>query len=211
MAIANGSLIQISVKGAIFGQQQMNVFQYEVGGLSGPVSAVNVGQAYWNHVKATYRPLVSAGHGAAFQTVFVEEIDTIPGEYAEYAIPTGERAGTGANAGQGLMPPFVAAAVRLTVGTSLTRPGQKRVSGQDESDGNSSTWEASYVTKLNAWAAIIGGNMVLGAPAAAMELRPIVVKRPAIGSPVTQYQLVTGTFVNNTITSQNTRKIGRGS
>jgi len=211
MAIDNSSLLQISVRGHIFGQQSMNVFQYEVGGLSGPVAAVNIGEAYWNHVKATYRPLISAGHGLAFESVFVEETGVIPGEYAEYAIPSGERAGTGANAGQGLMPPFVAAAIRLTVGTSLTRPGQKRISGQDESDANSSTWETAYGTKLTNFAAVIGLPMVLGAPAAAMELRPIVTKKPGVGLPVSVWQYVTGTFVNATITSQNTRKIGRGS
>jgi hypothetical protein len=208
--VDNSQMIELSFRGTIFSQRQMCVFQYEVGGLSGPVSAVNVATAWWNHIKATLRPLVSSAHTTAFQTTFLRVISEVPGEYAEFAIPTGERAGTGANVGQGLMPPFVAAAIRLTVGTSLTRPGQKRISGQDESDANSANWEAAYVTKLNSFAAIIGANMVLGAPAATMELTPIVVRKPPVGQPVTIAQAVTGTFVNGQITSQNTRKVGRG-
>lgn len=211
MAIGAGSLVEFTVRGQVFSQNWMNVYTYQVVGELGSPSASNWGEAFWNKLKATYRPLISSAHGAAFLSVLVREMDSALGEYGEFAIPAGERAGTGASGAGNVAQPFIAAGIRLTVATRLTRPGQKRIPGQDETDMNGANWETTYQTKLNSFGVVISSAQTLDAPALGSQIKPVVVRRdPTTGLP-TAHQDVTGFLVANQITSQVSRKIGRGS
>jgi hypothetical protein len=211
MAIGAGSLIEVSVGGTIFSQQWMNVHTFRVVGEIGNPTAGEWGEAIWNDLKATLRPLVSAAHGGAFVFARVREMDDATGEFGEYAIPPGERAGTGPIGAGNVAPPMLAAGIRLAVSTRVTRPGQKRIPGADETEMNGATWEAIYMTKLNAHGAVLASHSTLGAPALGSEVAPVVVrKNPTTGLP-TAHQDVTGFVVNPNITTQNSRKIGRGS
>lgn len=210
MAITPGSVLEISMRGALFGQQTINVYDYVIGSVSPTVEMVHVAEAWWNAVKTTLRPLVGQAHASAFNSVLIREISVAGGMYAEYAVPPDERVGTGASAAGENPPPFVAAGIRLTVGSGLTRPGQKRIGGAGDSDTNSSTWEVAYITKLNAFAAVISNTLVLGAPALTAVLDPVVCRKPGGGAAVTVFQPVVGYVVNGYITTQNSRKIGRG-
>lgn len=211
MAIGAGSLVEITVVGDLGSDQWMNVFTYVVVGELGSPTAANIGEAFWNAVKDTYRPIVSSGWGSAFREVRVREMDDPMGEFGVWAIPSGERAGTGTAGAGGRLPSFNAAGIRLTVGSRVTRPGQKRIPGADEADANSQAWEGSYMTVLEAFADVIDSNQVLGSPAVGTEISPVVVRRdPATGLPVA-HQPVIGHVVNPYITSQVSRKIGRGS
>lgn len=210
MAIGANSLVEFAVGGHLAGQLWMNTWTFKVEGETGNPSPSEWGNAFWNHVKVNYRALVASAHGAAFEFVKVREMDSAAGEYGEYAIPSGERAGTGTTGSGGTLPVFNAAATRLTVATRATRPGQKRISGQDEADANSNSWETAYQTKLNTFYTGITGLITLGAPAALSEIRMVVVRKDsATGLPVA-HQNVTGFLVNPYISSQVTRKIGRG-
>lgn len=210
MAIGAGSLLEFKLQGALFGQVTLNMFTYRVVGELGDVTPPQWGNAWWNAIKTTLRPLVASVHGAAFITVSVREMDDPAGEYGVFSIPVGETAGTGATGAGGVLPPFNAAGIRFLVATRITRPGQKRISGQDESYMNGSGWETSYATALNNFAAIAAAPMTFGAPALGSQVQPIVVKKdPATGLPVA-HQDVTGYLVNGTVTSQVSRKIGRG-
>lgn len=210
MAIGAGSLIEVAVGGMIFSQTWMNVHTFRVVGELGDVSAGAWAEAIWNDLKTTLRPLISAAHTSAFQFSRCRELDVLTGEYGEYGIPPGERAGTGPSGGGGTTPPFVAAGIRLTVGTRLTRPGQKRIPGADETEMNSASWESAYMTKLNSHGFALSQASTLGAPALGSEIQPVVVsKDPLTGLPVA-HQDVIGYVTNPYVTSQNTRKIGRG-
>lgn len=211
MAIGAGTLLEISVGGQLSGQQWLNVWTYRVDGEPGSPTPAHIGEAFWNAAKTTYRPLIASAHGAPFQTVKVRELDVAEGEYGEFAIPTGERAGTGTTGSGGVLTQLTAAGVRLTVATRVTRPGQKRISGQDEGDANGNSWETAYQTKLNAWATAMIAIGVLGSPAVGTTLECVIVRKDrATGLPVA-HQPVVGFLVNPFITSQVTRKVGRGS
>lgn len=210
MAIGAGSLLEIKLAGAVFGQQWMNVWTYRVVGELGSPSPANWGNAWWNALKAAYRPLIASVHGAAFLTVSVREMDDPDGEYGVFPVPVGENAGTATTGAGGVVPPFVAAGIRYTVSTRLTRPGQKRIPGQDEAVMNGNTWETAYATVLNTFGAASSIALVLGSPALGSEIKPVVVKKdPVTGLPVA-HQDITGYLVNSYVTSQVSRKMGRG-
>jgi len=210
MAIEAGSLIEWTVGGRIFSQTWMNVWQYKVIGELGSPSTTNLAEALWNNLKVSYRALICTAHGAAFEFSRVRELDSLVGEYGEWPIPTGERAGTGTAGAGGVVQPFVAAGLKLAVGTRVTRPGAKRIPGQDEADANGASWELAYVTKLNTFCTAANVQAVLGAPAVGTEVKLHVVRKdPNTGLPIVS-QPVIALVPNLYITSQVSRKIGRG-
>lgn len=210
MAINAGSLIDIQLRYSLLNQQMMNVFSFHVFELVSTVDAIDYGEGWWNHVKTTTRALYSSGFGDVFRSVFVRELNNPTGEYAEFTVPVGERAGTRTPpTASNYMPPFTAAGVRFTVGSRTTRPGQKRLSCLVEEDNISGSLQSAMTALLNSWAGVATANHTLGAPAAGAVLVPIVTRRDAQGT-VTAWQPVQGYVVNNLITSQNSRKVGRG-
>ena len=210
MAIVPDSLIEISNVGTAFSSQVRNVWQYRVESTIFGMTPATIAEAWWNHVKSVMRALPVTSYAELFQTVQVRELNNPTGEYGDYAIPTGEWAGTRTPPAQGeLMPPFCVAAMRLTVGSRLTRPGQKRFTGLVEGDQASGILSASVITLLNNIGNVVTAPIVLGAPAATVSLTPIIVKKAAGGS-VISHQEITGYLVSNRVSTQNTRKYFRG-
>jgi len=211
MAISVGSLVEFVINMRYQAQETLNVWQYEVTTWPGSVSAVQGAEGYWNHIKATLRALQLASQPDTFISIKIRELNNVAGDYAEYDVPTAEKVGTRANpAGAELLPPFGAAGVRLVVGSRLTRPGQKRYAFLTETDNIAGVLQSAYRTLLVAHMNIMTVNLVLGAPAATCTLVPIVTKKDATGF-VTAHQNITGYLINGNITSQNSRKFGRGS
>lgn len=210
MTIAVDSKIEISLRQQMYNQQVINTFHYNVRIWPVTVQAVDAAEAWWNDIKATYRAVIAVGFGDAAISVRLRELNNPTGDYAEYDIPAGERVGTRANPAQAEgLPAFCAAATRLVVGSRATRPGQKRMAFLMEGDNSSGTLQASYKTPLQTFMAHMAFGMVLGAPAALVDLQSIVVKKDTAGN-VIAWQPITGYIVNNSISTQNTRKIGRG-
>lgn len=210
MAIGTGSHIDVTLKAAIGNSAMLTVFSYNVLELVGTPTAVNYGEAWWNHVKTTTRALQLSAFGDIFSSVVVRELNNPSGELGEFDIPTGERAGTrSAPAQSNGMPLFVAAGARLTVATRLTRPGQKRMYGLAEEDNVTGAMQSAYKALFTSWLNVITSPMTLGAPAAGVVLAPAVFKRDPSGT-VVAAQVVTGYVINNNLTSQTTRKFGRG-
>lgn len=211
MALAQFDLIEIVMNMRAQGQETLNIFQYSIQSIPVTVTAVQLAEGWWNHVKATYRALQIVSQPDTFISVRVRELNDPAGDYAEFDVPTAEKLGTRANpAQQELLPSFNAAGVRLVVGTRTTRPGQKRFPFLTESDNNGGVLQAAYKALLTSHMNIMSVPMVLGAPAALTDLYPIVTKKDQFGV-VSAYQFVTGYIINNNVTSQNSRKIGRGS
>lgn len=210
MAIGVDSLVEVTLNQLLSGSVALNVFQYEVSGSIPVGGAVAIAEGWWNHVKTTTRALVVAGYGNVFRSVKIRELNNPTGDFAEFDIPTGEQAGTRSNPTQlEAVPPMMAAGARLTVGTRLTRSGQKRFGYLTENDSNGSALQSSYITLFAAWLNVITANMTLGAPAALTILDPIVCKKDALGN-VVAHQEVVGYVINPYVTTQNSRKIGRG-
>lgn len=210
MAITEDSVLQISVSGQANGQTVMNVWHFLVTGTFTGISGGAVANAFWQAVKTTYRGIAPAGYSLAFQKVFVEDISVSDGDYGEYAIPTGEQPGsrdTGAAEG---LPTFNAVGVKLVVGSRVTRPGQKRFGYMTEVDSVSGTVSSTLVTAVNNLMNTMVGGLTLGSPALGMDLLCVVVRKdPATGLP-TATQEVLSWLVNPSVTSQVSRKLGRG-
>lgn len=211
MGFAVGELLEIALDMRWQGQQVMNVWQYEVQNWPLSVTAVQAAEGWWNHVKATYRALQVSTEPDTFLSVKLRALNNPTGDYAEFDVPTAEKVGTRGSPGAGgNMPPFSSAGVRLVVGTRVTRPGQKRVPFLREEDNSQGVLQAAFRTLVNTWAAVMVVPMVLGAPAALTDLYPVITRKNATGF-VSAHQYITGYLINNNITTQNTRKFGRGS
>lgn len=201
---------EITLKMSNGGSSLFNVFQYWC--LAGTVTATgaDLGEAWWNHVKAVYRGLVVGSWGPFFDSVVSRDLTDPLGLFGEFAIPSAERAGTRATptASQWL-PTFNAVGVRLAVGERTTRPGQKRLAILAEEDVVGQDVQAGILALVNSWGLVMTANMLLGAPAALTSLDPIVVRKDATGAVVAN-QPITGFVVNPRVTSQVSRKYGRG-
>lgn len=209
MTITTGSYCEITLNMLWLNQQSLNVFQYAVAVPGAPPGAVQIAEAWWLHVKAVYRALSAPGQGNVFKTVRIRELNNDVGDYAEYDIPLADQAGVRGSSPGEPMPPFAAAGVRLVVGTRATRPGQKRLPFVYEVDSNAGVMQSALLTLMNSWAGLMTVQLTLGAPAALTALTPIVCKKNSEGF-VTDAQDVTGYLINQNITTQNSRKIGRG-
>lgn len=211
MAIFVDSEIQIAIRQRHTAQLIENVFSYNVAEAPAGVgvSAEAIGEAWWNHIKTTWRACVPTSFGAFQSSVFVRVINNPAGDYGEYAIPAGEQTGTRSATASEALPPFTAAGVRMSVATRTTRPGQKRFAFLAEQDNANGQLQSSISTPLGALMNVLCGVMTLGAPAALFVLQPKVFKL-APGDVILAGQDVTGYVINPYITSQTSRKVGHG-
>lgn len=210
MAITTGSRISVALTMNNLSQVQMNVWDYIVLELVGTPTAGNYAEAWWNHVKTLYRAICPAANTTGFQSVRVSELGNPTGEYGEFAVPAGEKAGTrAAPADPDLLPSYAAVGVRLSVATRATRPGQKRFGFLTQADFVNNDLQAAYNTPLVALMNLMAANMTLGAPAAGVVLVPSVVSLNADGT-IRTSQVVTGYAINAKATSQVSRRYGRG-
>lgn len=209
MAITAG-VVRITLIGTVAGQVWNSVQYFSPGGAAWLTADAAAGaQAWWDNVKTVWRALVPAASTFTFTSVRFEEIGAGLA-FGEYAIPVGESLGTRVGTTTDFLPPFVAAGIRLTVGSRVTRPGQKRIPGALEEDTNGVTWTAAQVTRLNALADAYDTNLTLGAPVALGTLTPLVVRLAPDGLSVVASQSVIGHLVNSNVSSQVSRKIGHG-
>lgn len=204
-----GTLVEIVVNMNVMSRQTLNVWQYMIGSIPGSVTMVQLLEAYWNHVRVTYRGILSTVFVNAFVSLKGRELNNPFGEYAEFDIPIADRTGTRASVGDAL-PAQNAVTARLVVGTRSTKPGSKRFPGVLEVDNANGVLQLTYFNPLVALLNVMTTQMILGAPAATTELNPIITKKDPDGI-VTATQAVTGYLINSEISSQNSRKTGRGS
>jgi hypothetical protein len=211
MALATGSLIEIVMDMSTYGQQTLNVWQYEITNYTGSGGAIGIAEAYWNQVKDDYRALCVTTGLRVFNAVVVRELNNPTGALASFSVPAAESDGTRVAGTLGaFMPVFVAAGVRLTVSSRVTRSGQKRLPFMTEGDVESNLISPTFTGLVSAVMDAAIGSITLGLPALADELQTIVCRKDSTGA-VTAHQNVTGYIVSPYATSQNTRKIGRGS
>lgn len=210
MGVVNGHIYEVSLKMSSGAGNAYNVFQYSVVVPSEGTDGDQLAQAWWNHVKGVYRALVSAGMTNYFRSVVAKDLSDPTGLFGEYGIPVNERSGTRTGTIQAEeAPAFCAVGIRLNVASRVTRPGQKRLGGLVEDDLYGQSVGSVFMGLAAAWADVLTADLVLGAPAALVTLRPAVVRRNAMGAVVAD-QPVTGYFINPNVTSQVSRKIGRG-
>lgn len=210
MAITS-EIIRVVIRGVYMSQLVENVQWYvPTGAAFLTAEAAGVAQAYWDNIKTDWRAFHIANTLDRTLSVFVSEPGA-SGAYGEYAIPTGEQQGTRDATGAGqLLPPTNSVAVRLTVATRVTRPGQKRFWGVWEGDNSYGVLEAPIVTAANTLAVKFSDNITLGSPVATGVLIPVIVKINRETGEVVDRQEVVGFAVNSNVSTQNSRKFGRG-
>lgn len=203
----SAALIEVAVRYNLFGKPAQNaMFHTWDGAAVATATPEAVGEAFWNDVKARMRAIMpNATDQMYFTEVFVREVSPT-GVYGSYAIPVAERNGlrTPGSAAD-LMPAYVAGSVKLTVGTSTTKPGGKRHSPLLDGDvGANQVLGATYLALLDDWASAWAGQHTLGIPVATGVLFPQIV-RFAGDTPVA-WQDVTGYVLKSIVSSQTTRK-----
>jgi hypothetical protein len=211
MAITIGALLEICNVGELFGNEVRNVWQYEVDTSVPTITAANIAEAWWQHVKAAMRGVPTTNIGGAFRTVEVRELNNPSGALGTYGIPSSEWAGTRSPGSEAqILPPFAAVSVRLDVGTRVTRPGQKRLGGLVETDQNGGLIQSAVQAATETLMDLMIQSMTLGAPAATFTMTPIVCKKDGVGA-VVAHQGIDSYTISPYVSTQNSRKFGRGS
>jgi len=167
-------------------------------------------EAFWNDIKTLLRGIASTSTAVnTFDSLYGEEIGG-GNSYAEYAVPVAERAGTLAAGDDGeWVSGLMSVGSKMVVGTHNTRPGQKRLPFLREGDITGNLLTAAAVAKFDPVFAIWSEAHILGAPVATGSLFPEIGGTRIAGVP-TVWQDVVGRLTNTDITSQVSRKKGRG-
>ena len=212
MAIT-GDALNIILRYTMLGQKCQTGQIYTPGGAAFLTANCDaVGAAWWANVMTEWRALIIDDETQfTFDSVVVEELNGSLG-LGEFAIPIGERSGTRDGTGYGgLMPPYCAVGVRLTVATRATRPGQKRFPGLTEADVDGNIVGAEFLGLVEDLTVHYDQNITLGAPVALGTLTPKIVHFPTVNKPAYAEQDVQGHVINPNITSQVSRRYGHGS
>lgn len=169
-------------------QEVLNVFYYR-DTLIGTFAPVNIAHGFWDHMKAAWRAAVKTTSNLEFIEVRATALFS-PYEFATYVVPLAERQGTRVIADD-LMPPTIAASVKLQVATRTTRPGSKRITGLTEADVTISLLTGAYPTLLANLAALFDDPVT--PTGAATTVKPVIVGYPGVRNPVgVRVQDITG-------------------
>jgi len=207
-----GSEIKVAFRYTYLGQKCENVQSYICQGIAFSTASMDqVLEALWNDYKVRLRALMTDFEvDAHWDSLLGVEIGGGL-QFAEFGIPTAEQAGTRPTTGLGEpLNSFSAGGFRQTVGTRVTRPGQKRFPFLFEGDVVRNAINAGYLSGLTDVATAFCSPSALGAPVVGGALQPIIVHEPTVKHPTRAVQDVTGFIVNPNITSQVSRKLGRG-
>jgi len=211
MGVDLGSKVRIVVNQTLLGQQVQNVLHYVVTATAVDDTYAELAQGWWDDIKAAWRAAVTI----PLVTDSVEAYDNADplGDYGIYTIPTAERPGLN---GSDVESPFIAAGFRFGVANRTTKPGYMRLSGVRDGEVDAAgvinaTLLTKYTTLATAllngfnYGLLLAGHAdlaVYGAP------HPASTRYPA--RDVAVYNDVTAITIPSNVTTQNTRKIGRG-
>lgn len=209
----SASHIEITLSYTILGQQCLTRRLYTWDGVAvATATPETLGEAWWNHYKDAWRDLANTNVlNAQFLAVRVREVGggLVQGEYA---IPTGEQAGTRDTSGLGaISPSYEAVGVRLTVASGVTRPGQMRVGFLCDADSNGNQVSSTFQELASDLADLYSQPNTLGAPVATGVITPVVARFGVDSNTIAASQPISGFVVNPFITSQVSRRYGHGS
>lgn len=208
MALLANDIVQVSMNGTLFGETISNIFYYEC--------IANVGDATLGHVCALFGiemvlpwlPLVSED----YEVIDIRG-DNITNELDFYVHGVTGNGGTLSPSASSA----VAGSLSLQVETRLTRPGSKRMGGIPEVDITDNRWFPDATDEAALIVAIVADLdlLDLGTPVDC-QLRPVVVGRFPITHQdagqldVSRFQQVVGVTFRHPITTQTSRRPGRG-
>jgi len=210
MAFADNDIFRITLRYRVLGQVCMNVYDYKIHDvLDPPVDALNAAEDFWEQKKTLLRALAPNAATFRFVDINVKNMTNPEGDYGTWAIPSGEVAGT-RSVSTDAMPPFNAVGIQMTVGTRVTRPGQKRIAGMHEGDQAEGVLTSSITTPAIALAEEFATDLHTRDVLEIDYATPVIVHLDESTELPTASQPVTGYLLNTNVDSQVSRKIGRG-
>lgn len=204
MALNSGDVLKFTVYQNPGANPVLNTFHYEVVNVGGVLPTyAEIAQAFWDYVKGPWRAFVSNGFGDWFDRVVVDNV-TNEVDFGIYSVVGAERQGTRATPTDfmGLM---VAAALRLNVGTRLTRPGQKRFCPLYEGDQSAGNIVPGTQTLITAIGDKLDENIGFGTLLSS-EMRPVVYGEVTTDRPDPVVNPIVSTTTIAVMTTQRTRR-----
>lgn len=205
--------------GELYGQEQLNVYFYEQRAALVPIGG-NTAQFLASAWADQILPVVRSCQGDDFLHTEVRVRNLFNASDAG-SVVTAVR-GNGGNGTSETMPGFNAAGLQLKTDNPAVRPGAKRIGGLSENAAADGVFSGPVLTALNNLADALPVPITGGVIIADDVFFPVVVKRVRSGEaggytyrlPESQGATVLGTIVevliNLVVTSQVSRKIGKG-
>jgi hypothetical protein len=213
MPIAEGDIVQFKQFQTMSGQTILNVFNYQVGGgtIAEPSAYNELAKGFFTLASEQIRAQQNVG--ISHVRCIVEELGAL--EYGDFVPPVPL---PGTVAGESL-PVFNAVSVQYVRSSKITRHGWKRFAGVPEtfSSGNALTpgaitaWNAIILNLMNPAGITVDQYDVEDNIIGEVFMRPVIVGQPVPPSDLIRIQVPASVAVRPNLTTQNTRKIGRGS
>ena len=207
MPLQTGDYITIKDYQTLFQQQVLNVYTFRVNAFSGDSSYDSLLQGFELFFIDTVRSFQ-----APELTHTRLEVDNLTNGL-EFASRDVGKPGSGT--GTSPSPPFVTLSIRLSRSTKVTRNGYKRYAGLDEAQYTDGIFQAGTITN---WQDNVANVLEAPFTFASGGLWSFTLEHVIIGrDPVTgDYDLarvneISSAIVQPNVTTQNTRKFGRGS
>lgn len=201
--MAIGDIYQLIDWQEFAGQHCLNIYYYQLSTASGAAP-------YAEDLATLFAagPLVDIVEVQVSGLQHTQIVVTCPDDFSDFfTLPLVAPIGTGTAGTEGL-PPYAAGSIRLNRATRELRNGQKRFAGPPESAQTNGTVTTAYTTAMNTIAADLAANLT-GGSAGAVWVPRIVRKQRVPPYAITAHIGIAGAqFV--ALTTQNTRKIGRG-
>lgn len=200
----DGDIIEIVDRQTTNPDLALNVYHYRIDCGILTVPPLTIATFWWGNCNAVIRGLQM--NDLLHIRVSCKNLEN-PADYAEYIVPTAQQAGL--NTAGETQSRQAAIGVTFRGSTVVTRPGSKRVCGVPEAA--SGDWGALVPAFITA-ATDYGSHMAssLNSLSPPFVLVPVILGLPNSERPTRVENPVSGFVVNPYVTSQNTRKIGRG-
>lgn len=210
MGLVTGEVFQASIQGTVAGQMFSVSQFYRATKDFSAAEGVGVAMDVWNLFKVAWRGLSRNTAQNQTQQVRVFSLTNPVGLGGVYSIPVLERTGTGTVTGDN-MPAYVAFGVTLRGATRLVRPGSRRLPFVMEVDNVNGYVPGVTMTLVNALAEqfmepLLSDDILIGGYG-----EPVLVGRTPEGAfDLARVQPIVSVFATDTLTSQVSRKPGRG-
>lgn len=206
MTIGDDSILRVTLKGTVQLQEMVNVFHYFAQISTGAVedTLAQFATAFQSDVVVPIAGIIN--NQSQFTYVKIEGVEGNNETYETAFAPiVGTRTGEA-------MPPFVAWEYQLLRATSATRHGWKRFGGIAEPDHSNGVPNPTFQATLDALAATLYAGFDTGTVPFTKLYSPILASYIVNGMPrVTPVFNSVNNIIYKRVTSQNTRKFGRGS
>jgi len=201
--VAIGDLYQLIDRQEFASQTVLNVYYYRLVSSGGSAPFANdLALAFFETlIPAIIDVQVEGLHHNALEVSCPDD----PSDFITLTIVAPDGVGT---AGTDGLPPFVAGAIRLNRASRELRNGQKRLAGPPESAQTNGTVTGTYTTSMNVIAALMAGSLTETGHSSVFVPRIVRKQRTPPYAITADIGISSAEFTK--LSSQNTRKIGRG-